>query len=445
MINIPSHAKIILDKLNENGYEAYVVGGCVRDCLLGTKPDDWDICTNALPEQTMVVFDGFHVIPTGLKHGTVTVILNGEGYEITTYRIDGDYSDGRHPDSVSFTGNLKDDASRRDFTINAMSYSEKDGIKDFFGGMEDIKRGIIRCVGNPHDRFTEDALRIMRAVRFASAFGFDIEKNTSEAMWHLHKRLDLVAKERINVELNKMLCGMNPVRYLREYDYLFFYIIPELSAMKGCEQNNPYHIYDVWNHTLNVLENIEEKDTVLRLAALFHDIGKPYVYTEKDGRGHFYGHADKSCELAQNIMKRLKYSTDEISEVLTLVRYHDTPITPTKKFLRRMLGKMERSVFEKLLSLSRGDVLGQSGKDREERLSNIAEVKNLLAEFDAENECFSLKQLKVSGNDIISLGFEPGKRLGEILDELLLLVVDEKLENDAEALAEYVKNNYLNG
>ena len=443
MIKIPLDAKIILDKLNENGYEAYVVGGCVRDSVLGRIPGDWDICTNALPEQTMAVFEGFRVIPTGLQHGTITVMLSGEGYEITTYRVDGEYSDGRHPDSVSFTGNLKDDVARRDFTVNAMAYSEKDGIKDFFGGMEDIKNGVIRCVGTPHERFTEDALRIMRAVRFASVLGFEIEKNTKKAMLDLHKRLDLVAKERINVEFNKMLCGLNPARYLREYDYLFFHIIPELEAMKGCEQNNPYHIYDVWNHTLAVLENIEEKDTVLRLSALFHDIGKPHVYTEKDGIGHFYGHADKSCELAEGIMKRLKYSTDEINEVLTLVKYHDTPITPTKKFVRRCLCKMDRSTFEKLLSLSRGDVLGQSGKDMEVRLSNIAEVRKILEEFDAENECFSLKQLKIDGNDLIKMGVQPGKRLGEILNELLCLVIDEKLENNEDVLREYVKKTFL--
>ena len=443
MIKIPQDAKIILDRLDLNGYEAYVVGGCVRDSVLGRTPGDWDICTNALPEQTMEIFSDFHVIPTGIKHGTVTIMLNHEGYEITTYRVDGGYSDGRHPDSVSFTPNLIEDASRRDFTINAMAYSPKFGLADFFGGVDDIRNGIIRCVGEPGMRFSEDALRIMRAVRFASVLGFEIEQDTRDAMKKLYKNLDLVAKERINVEFNKLLCGENPSELLKRYDYLFFHIIPELKAMKGCEQNNPYHIYDVWNHTLAVLENIEEKDEVLRLAALFHDIGKPHVYTEKDGVGHFYGHADKSSELTQSIMKSLKYSTDEINEVLTLVKYHDTPIVPTVKFVRRMLGKMEKGTFEKLLSLSRGDVLGQSGKDREERLCNIAEVKRLLYEFDAETECFSLKQLKISGNDLVQMGITPGKIMGEILNELLLLVVDEKMENDEDALKEYVKKVYL--
>ena len=388
VIRIPNDAKTILEKLNNAGFEAYVVGGCVRDSLLGKTPGDWDICTNALPEQTMEVFEGFHVIPTGLKHGTVTVMLNHEGYEITTYRVDGDYTDGRHPDSVSFTTNLKDDVARRDFTVNAMAYSERDGIQDFFGGMEDLKNGIIRCVGEPEKRFGEDALRIMRAVRFASVLGFEIEKSTSDAMRKLYKNLDMVASERINAELNKMLCGKSPARYLEEYDYLFFHIIPELSPMKGCEQNNPYHIYDVWHHTLEVVKNIEPKDYVLRLAALFHDVGKPHVYTEADGIGHFYGHADKSVEITEKVMKRLKYSSADTAEVMTLVKYHDIPINPTKKFVRKMLGWMERSPFEKLLHLSYGDVMGQSGKPREERLENIAETRRILAEFDAENECF---------------------------------------------------------
>lgn len=443
MISIPADAKTILDKLNNAGFEAYVVGGCVRDSILGRVPGDWDICTNALPEQTMQVFEGFHVIPTGLQHGTVTVMINNNGYEITTYRIDGSYSDGRHPDSVSFTGNLKEDLARRDFTVNAMAYSEKDGIMDFYGGMDDIRNGIIRCVGNPQERFTEDALRIMRAVRFAAVLGFEIEENTANAMKELHKNLDLVANERINVEFNKMLGSNNPARFLDEYDYLFFHIIPELVLMKGCEQNNPYHIYDVWHHTLEVVKNTSPNNSILRLAALLHDSGKPHVYTEADGVGHFYGHAEKSVEIAGKVMKRLKYSNEQISEVLTLVKYHDTPIVPTKKFVRRMLSKMERTTFEKLLCLSFADVMGQSGKNRAERLESISEVRQILAEFDAENECFSLKHLKIDGDDLIKMGVKQGRQIGEILNTLFALVLDEKLENEENALRDYVVKNYL--
>jgi len=445
VIRIPTDAKNILEKLNSAGFEAYVVGGCVRDSVLGRIPEDWDICTNANPEQTMAVFADFHVIPTGIQHGTVTVMLNGKGYEVTTYRIDGSYSDGRHPDSVSFTGNLRDDLARRDFTVNAMAYSEKDGIVDFYGGMDDIKNGIIRCVGNPAERFTEDALRIMRAVRFATVLGFEIEKDTALAIKDLYRNLDLVAKERINIELNKTLAGKNPARYLDEYDYLFFHIMPELAQMKLCQQNNPYHIYDVWNHTLEALRNIEPGDTVLRLATLLHDSGKPYVYTETDGIGHFYDHAQKSCEIAENVMKRLKYSNEQISEVLTLVKYHDTPIVPTKKFVRRMLSKMERATFEKLLHLSYADVMGQSGKNRTERIENIAQTRQILSDFDAENECFSLKQLKISGDDLINMGVKQGRQIGVVLNELLDLVVDEKLENSKDVLQNYVKTNYLQG
>ena len=443
-MRIPNDVKVILNKLNKSGYEAYVVGGCVRDSLIGKKPKDWDICTNAKPEETMEVFKGFHIIPTGLQHGTITVMLNGEGYEITTYRVDGDYSDGRHPDTVSFTSSLSEDLARRDFTFNAMAYSEEEGIVDLYGGVEDLKYKRLKCVGNPTERFNEDALRIMRAIRFSSVLGTKIEENTHNAMVELYKNLDKIAKERINVEFSKMLCGKIPMFLLSEYHFIFSYIIPEIEPMIGFKQNNPYHWLDVWNHSLHVLFEVKEKDLPLRLAALFHDIGKPSCYVEgEDGVGHFYGHADKSVEITEGVLKRLKYSNEIIDEVLTLVKYHDVQISLSNKFIRRMLNKMPKETFEKLLVLKKADILGQANVDREKRLAEVEKIGQMLAEFKMEEECFSLKQLKINGNDLIKMGFKPGKEMGIILNKLFEMVVEEEIENDYEVLKSYVERVYM--
>ena len=443
-MKLPVDVKVILNKLNESGYEAYVVGGCVRDSLIGKKPKDWDICTNAKPEETMEVFKGFHIIPTGLQHGTITVMLNGEGYEITTYRVDGDYSDGRHPDKVSFTSSLAEDLARRDFTFNAMAYSEEEGIVDLYGGVEDLKYKRLKCVGNPIERFNEDALRIMRAIRFSSVLGTKIEENTHNAMVELYKNLDKIAKERINVEFSKMLCGKTPMFLLSEYHFIFSYIIPEIKPMIGFKQNNPYHWLDVWNHSLHVLFEVKEKDLPLRLAALLHDFGKPSCYVEgEDGVGHFYGHADKSVEITEGVLKRLKYSNEIIDEVLTLVKYHDIQISLSNKFIRRMLNKMSKETFEKLLVLRKADILGQANVDREKRLVEVEKIGQMLAEFKMEEECFSLKQLKINGNDLIKMGFKPGKEMGQILNKLFEMVVEEEIENDYEVLKNYVKEVYM--
>lgn len=443
-MRIPNDVKVILNKLNKSGYEAYVVGGCVRDSLIGKKPKDWDICTNAKPDETMEVFKGFHIIPTGLQHGTITVMLNGEGYEITTYRVDGDYSDGRHPDSVSFTSSLAEDLARRDFTFNAMAYSEDEGIVDLYGGVEDLKYKRLKCVGNPTERFNEDALRIMRAIRFSSVLGTKIEENTHNAMVELYKNLDKIAKERINVEFSKMLCGKIPMFMLSEYHFIFSYIIPEIKPMIGFKQNNPYHWLDVWNHSLHVLFEVKEKDLPLRLAALFHDIGKPNCYVEdENGVGHFYGHADKSVEITEKVLKRLKYSNDIIEEVLTLIKYHDVQIGLSNKFIRRMLNKMPKETFEKLLVLKKADILGQANIDREKRLAEVVKIKQMLDDFKMEDECFSLKQLKINGNDLIKMGFKPGKEMGQILNKLFEMVVEEEIENDYEVLKNYVEEVYM--
>lgn len=443
-MQLPVDVKFILKELNKNGFEAYVVGGCVRDSLLGKEPKDWDICTNALPEETQKIFSKYNVILTGLQHGTITVMLNHVGYEITTYRIDGDYSDGRHPDSVKFTKNLALDLSRRDFTINAMAYSEEEGIVDLFHGIEDLKKGVIRCVGKPEERFSEDALRIMRAMRFASVLGFKIEEKSDKAMNLLYKNLDKVSKERINVELSKLLLGKGAKKILLRYSYILGYIVPEIRQMFGFEQHNPNHCYDVWTHTVEVVNNIKEPDLVLKLAALLHDIGKPEVYTMENGVGHFYGHAQVSADMAEIILKGLKYSNEVIEEVVLLVKYHDTDIALTNKYIRRMLGKIGEKTFRKIFLLRRADILGQSLYNRRSKLEELNQLENLFANFKMEEECFSLKQLAISGKDLISMGISPGPKMGEILNMLLDKVVNEELENDNQVLRDFVKEMIKN-
>ena len=448
-MKLPNDVKFILEKLNNFGLEAYVVGGCVRDTLLGKEPKDWDICTNAKPEKVMEVFKDFEIIPTGLQHGTVTVMLNHIGYEITTYRIDGDYSDGRHPDSVSFTSDLAEDLSRRDFTINALAYNEVEGIVDIFGGIEDLKNKKIKCVGTPIDRFNEDALRILRALRFSSVLGFKIEENTKQAIFEIYKNLDKIAKERINVEFSKMLQGINNVKILREYIEVYGYIIPELLKMKGFEQVNPYHKYDVLEHTLKVIENLDRDNLPLLLAGLFHDIAKPITFFKDEaGVGHFNGHPSKSAEMSEIILKNLKYSNDIIDRTLWLIKYHDLMMTPDNKFIRKILRKSagfdenSKTMFELLLKLRRADILGQSEYKRTERLEVVDLTEKLLRDFVPEDDCFTVKQLNINGNDLIAMGYEAGKFMGVILNELLNKVINEELQNDKESLKLYVLEKY---
>lgn len=448
-MRLPNDVKLILNLLEEKGYEAYAVGGCVRDTLLGKEPKDWDICTNAKPNEVMSVFGGFQIIETGLQHGTVTVVVNSVGYEITTYRIDGEYSDGRHPDAVEYTTNLAEDLSRRDFTINAMAYSEKEGIVDLFGGIEDLKAGKIKCVGIAKDRFNEDALRILRALRFASVLGFIIEKETKDAIFELYTNLDKIAAERINVEFSKMILGINNVKILREYEEVYSYIIPEIKKMVGFEQHTPWHRFDVWEHTLAVVKRVGRENLPLALAAIFHDIGKPKAFfIGDDGFGHFYGHPDISVEIAEEILKRLKYSNEIIDETLWLVKYHDNDYIPNKKYVRKMLGKAgnlgkdSKEMLGLLLKLRRADVLGQSYMKRQERLAEVDILEDILRDFEVENDCFTLKQLNLNGNDLMEMGMKPGKEMGVILNDLLEKVMNEELENNKEILVKFVREKY---
>lgn len=439
-LKLPKDVRKILNELNKNGYESYVVGGCVRDTLLGKIPKDWDICTNAEPKEVLRVFNNYRVIETGLQHGTVTVVVNGEGYEITTYRIDGDYSDGRHPNSVSFTRNLGDDLLRRDLTINALAYNEIEGIVDLYEGIEDLKKGNIKCVGNAKDRFTEDALRILRTLRFASVLGFKIDVETEKAVLEMYPTLDKISKERINVELCKILQGKGAVSILRKYKDVFFFIIPELRELYGFNQNNPYHIYDVWEHTLHVIENTDRGNLKLRLSALFHDIGKPLVYTEENGIGHFFKHSVESSKICEKILKDLRFSNDIIFDVCTVVENHDMTLTLSKKSLRKVLQKISKEQLELLIDLKKADILGQNPQKKFERLFLINQFSKFLDEFDIESECITLKDLKINGADLIKMGIKPGPQMGQILNYCLTLVVNEELENNNEVLIEFVKN-----
>ena len=438
-IKIPDEAQYIINILETNGHEAYVVGGCVRDSLLGEQPKDWDICTSALPEQTMKYFAEHHIIETGLQHGTVTLMLNHRPFEITTYRIDGVYTDNRRPDNVKFVSELKEDLARRDFTINAMAYNPRTGIADFFDGVKDLKSGIIKCVGNADSRFQEDALRIMRALRFASALGFSIDGDTSKSMLDNKKLLNNIAAERIANELNKLIVGNGVKSILSEHTPVIAEIIPEILPMIGFEQNNKWHYLDVWRHTLTSLDNAP-KDIVLRLAMLFHDMGKPSCYTESDDKtGHFYGHPQVSHDMARKILLRLKYDNDTIRAVTQLILYHDAELQSQKKFIKRWLNKIGEERFRQLLEVKRADNKSQTMSLTQKILEMLDNIEVLLNEIIEQRQCFSLKDLAVNGRDLIDIGVAEGNKIGVILNQLVDMVIDEKIENDKTVLLETAK------
>ena len=439
-INMPIKVGMILEVLESSGFEAYIVGGCVRDSLLGRQPHDWDITTNAKPSNVINIFKetGFKVIETGLKHGTVTVMINNEGFEVTTYRIDGDYSDNRHPDKVEFTNNLKEDLSRRDFTVNAMAYNDENGLIDYFGGLIDLENSVIKCVRNAEARFKEDALRMLRAVRFSAQLGFKIENETSLAIQKNDKLIQNVSQERIQSELNKILISDNPNYIGRLYNYeLLDDIIPEYADCFECSQVNPYHIYNVGIHIEKSLSFIESKLS-LRLTMLFHDMGKPICKsTDELGINHFYAHAEKSSELAEIILKRLKYDNDTIDKVKVLVKYHDVEISSDKQ-IRRLLNKVGEENLKDLLKVREADIKAQNLQYYEKRHKEVLFLKDRLDYVIQENNCFQLKDLAISGKDLISLGFEQGKEIGNRLNDLLDIVLDNPELNTKEYLIEYV-------
>ena len=437
-IRIPAGAEQILHRLEEKGFEAYVVGGCVRDSLLGREPHDWDITTSATPQQVKKIFQ--RTVDTGLKHGTVTVLLDREPYEVTTYRIDGEYLDGRHPSGVTFTRSLREDLQRRDFTINAMAYSDSRGLQDCFGGLEDLKKGMIRAVGDPMKRFGEDALRIMRAVRFAAQLGYAVEEETRRAMKTLAPTLSRVSAERIAAELEKLLVSPHPEMIRMAWECgITAVVLPEFDRCMETEQNNPHHCYSVGEHTIHSLMEAR-RDRVLRLAMLLHDFGKPACKTTDDkGIDHFYGHPEKSAALANQILRRLKYDNDTRRAVVRLVRFHDRKVRLTKPGVRKAVMEIGEDLFPLFLEVKDADLYAQSLYQRQEKVEEMAEIRRLYAQILEAGDCLSLRDLAVSGDDLIAAGMQPGKELGRVLQDMLRDVVDVPAHNDRD----YLLQRYL--
>lgn len=436
--DIPAPVIFILSELNKNGYEAYIVGGCVRDMLLNKTPHDYDICTSATPDEIIKTFPCEKIIPTGLKHGTVTIVINDEPFEVTTYRIDGEYSDNRRPDKVEFTTNLVEDLKRRDFTINAMAYSPFTGLVDPFYGQVDLQNKIIRCVGNPYERFNEDGLRIMRAVRFSAQLGFEIKNDTKTAMNKLVNNLDNISNERINSELYKIMSSNNSYLII-VYKDILCKIIPEFKECIDYNQNNPYHIYTLHKHTAVALIEESYSDPIINLSILFHDIGKPYCCTTcNNGYSHFKGHGRISADIAETIMKRLKFDNNTIGKVKELVSCHDATFEVGKKYIKRWLNKLGEEQFRRLLRIRVADVKAQNFKYEKERINKITNIQILLDEVLQENECFKLKDLAINGNDLMEYGIQQGKQIGEILNTLLIMVIDGEIKNEKEDLLQMV-------
>lgn len=430
---LPGEVLRALELLESAEFEAYTVGGCVRDGVMGISPGDFDITTSATPPETESIFKDYKLIETGIKHGTVTVLINGMPLEITTYRVDGQYSDCRRPDSVSFTGSLREDLARRDFTCNAMAYSPQRGLVDIFGGINDVEARAIRAVGNPDARFQEDPLRIMRALRFSSVLDFDIEPSTAESIRRNAELLHTVSGERLAAELKKLLCGKSVGRVIRDFCGVFGIVVDGLSAMEGFQQHNIYHIYDVLEHTIKVIENVPPVPA-LRIAAMLHDVGKPDCFTiDEAGVGHFYGHADKSIIHAERFFARMKLDNASVKLITELVKRHDVPIQPDERSVLRQLRRMGEQPLRALLSLKRADALGQNPKFIA-RLGDIDKVEQCLNKVLDEQKCFSIKQLAIRGNDLINIGYTPGPCLGEALSDLTELVIDGKLQNSADEL-----------
>lgn len=440
-IQLPDKVNQIIHTLQQHGYEAYAVGGCVRDSILGRIPDDWDITTSATPEETKSLFP--RTFDTGIEHGTITVLIEREAFEVTTYRVDGKYEDSRHPSEVTFTRSLSEDLLRRDFTINAMAYNDKEGLVDIFGGLSDLECKIIRCVGNARERFGEDALRILRAVRFAAQLGFEIEKETQEGIRELAPTLANISAERIQVELVKMLVSPNPGLLKMAYELgITKVILPEFDRMMETTQETPHHKYSVGEHTLKAVEAIRP-EKVLRLTMLLHDTGKPEMKTvDETGRAHFKKHELRSAEMAKEILKRLKFDNDTLYKVVKLVEYHDYRMPAEPKNVRRAMNKIGEELFPYYLEVREADTLAQSEYKQKEKLQNIREIRVCYEEILKKKECVSLKSLAVTGSDLIADGMQPGREIGEVLNKLLEMVIEHPEYNTKETLLR-LKNEIL--
>ncbi|MDO4322865.1 MAG: CCA tRNA nucleotidyltransferase [Lachnospiraceae bacterium] len=434
-IEIPEKAEQILQTLHRNGFEAYVVGGCVRDSILGRQPEDWDVTTSASPEQVKELFE--RTIDTGIEHGTVTVLMGKEGFEVTTYRIDGAYEDCRHPKEVVFTSNLTEDLKRRDFTINAMAYSHESGLVDEFGGMQDLKDHVIRCVGAARERFSEDALRMMRAVRFAAQLGFKLDEEVRDAIREMADALDCISAERIQTELVKLLVSPNPHWFRLAYECgITSVIMPEFDRIMVQRQNNPHHAYTTGEHTLIALQNIPA-DKVLRLTMLFHDMGKPEVFmTDENGRDHFKGHAAYSEKIAARIMKNLKFDNDTTRTVCNLIRNHSWYPQLTGKDVRFCAYRIGPELFESFLKVKHADIMAHHPNVVQQKLDYLKEVEHIWKDIQLHSDCLSLKELRLGGRDLIEDGMKPGPEVGEILNRLLMEVLEYPEKNDREYLLE---------
>lgn len=441
-MDIPSKAAEIIQELAAHGFEAYAVGGCVRDSILGRKPEDWDITTSARPEQVKAIFP--RTVDTGIEHGTVTVLMDREHFEVTTYRVDGEYEDHRHPKEVTFTASLEEDLKRRDFTINAMAYNPETGLVDIFNGIEDLKNQVIRCVGDPGERFDEDALRILRAIRFSAQLGFQIDAATQRAMSERAKDLKEVSAERIRVELVKLLVSGHP-EYIREACRLGItrVILPEYDRIVGVAQHTPNHIYDVEEHTLLALKNIEA-DPVLRLTMLFHDFGKPIVKKTDGDRDIFYKHPEVSAEICRKILKRLKFDNHTLEKVYRLVKWHGLKYLPNDISVRRALNRVGSDIFEDFIKVQRADISAKNPAVVPKKMKQLAEKEVIYRNIIRRGDCFAVKMLAVNGRDLLGAGIPQGPMLGAVLERLVERVIDEPELNDRErllALAVEVKDD----
>lgn len=444
-INIPADANELIHTLQNKGHSAYIVGGCVRDSILGRTPHDWDICTSATPSEMLEIFKDRKIIETGLQHGTVTVVVNDEPYECTTFRIDGMYSDNRRPDTVTFTDKLVEDLRRRDFTINAMAYNDEEGLIDPFDGMRDIEYKKIDCVGFAEDRFGEDALRILRAIRFAAQLDFTIMPGTNCEIHRQYKNLENISIERINSEFCKIASSDDFYVELLLYEDVFSLFIPELKDMIGFQQNNPWHIYDVFNHTIHAVEHCDSDDLTVRLSVFFHDFGKPHSYQDgEDGIRHFKGHGRVSADITDSIMKRLRFDNETRNNVVELVYYHDATFEVGKKYVKRWLNKIGEEQFRRLLQVKKADNKAQNLELSSDRIKELDEIEVLLDEVLQEEECFSLKDLAVNGKDLMSVGYKAGKELGTTLNRLLQLVIDGDCPNEKEKLLQEAESLLMN-
>ncbi len=449
-IDIPENAKYILNTIHEAGFEAYIVGGCVRDALLGRIPQDWDITTNALPGDVKRLFR--RTIDTGIEHGTVTVMMGKEGYEVTTYRVDGIYEDSRHPKEVTFTASLVEDMKRRDFTINAMAYNEEEGLRDEFEGVKDLEAHIIRCVGNPRERFSEDALRIMRAVRFAAQLDYEIEEETRNAIKELAPTLSRISAERIQTELVKLLVSPHPEMIKTAYELgITKVILPEFDICMETDQNNIHHMYNVGDHTVEALKNVAPQ-RLLRLTMLMHDMGKPAtIKIDEEGVTHFYGHDEVGSRIAHDIFRRLKFDRDTMDRVCNLVRYHDYRFPAKDSSVRKAINRVGEKDFPLLLEIRYADTMAQSEYLRGEKLKLIEDTKEVYRQVLERKDCVSLKDLAVNGKDLIAVGVAPGKKLGDILGAMLRDVLETPEHNSKEYLLEperlrdYMKEHVENG